>query len=269
MDGVLVDATASYRAVTVQTVRRYCSETLGLGEPPVDASWIAALKDAGGFNNDWDLTAALIRGVAARGAALDVAAYAAELTAAGGGPSAVEGALGALTGSDVQALSARGPLMDLFQELYLGEARFIDREELLCAPATLTALRDRLPLAIATGRPRGEAEYALARFGVADRFGALVAHDDVLEAGARGKPDPWCLLEAVERLGLPSDAWCAYVGDTPDDMRAAVAAHHLPIGVTHTADSAVLVAAGARLVLSTADALPEQLAAWDQARRPS
>ena len=100
-----------------------------------------------------------------------------------------------------------------------------------------------MKLAIATGRPREEARHALERFRIADLFAAVVTHDDVVEANARGKPDPWPLQEAARRIGVVDG--CAYIGDTPDDMRAAVSAGFVPIGVGDDA----LVTYGATLVV--------------------
>jgi HAD superfamily hydrolase (TIGR01548 family) len=64
MDGVLIDVFASYRAATRQTVQIYFETCLGLA--PFAGDLVAredidAFKFAGGFNNDWDLTAALVK----------------------------------------------------------------------------------------------------------------------------------------------------------------------------------------------------------------
>ena len=100
----------------------------------------------------------------------------------------------------------------------------IDDETLMIEPETLEKLAQRYRLGIATGRPRSEAEYALRRLKIASHFEALVTHDDVVAAGAQGKPDPWSLLEAARRI-QPQPRRCAYIGDTPDDIRAAKKAH--------------------------------------------
>ncbi len=255
MDGVLVDAADSYRAVIVATVRGFVVDQLGLAPPPVDKSWPEALKRAGGFNNDWDLSSALVRGVAALGERFEIAAYEAALTDAGGGLQAVDAVLGTEAGH----LGPGGAIHDLFQHYYLGPPRFIDRETLIIDPKVVRGLD--CPVGIATGRPREEATYALDRFQIASAFGALVTHDDVVEAGARGKPDPWCVLEAMRRLGL-SGGRTAYVGDTPDDMRAAIAAGCVPIGISGgNADAAAaLEYAGAHEVWQHPDQVQGRLA---------
>lgn len=71
------------------------------------------------------------------------------------------------------------------------------------------------------------------------------------------KPAPDLLLQAAAALKLPATS-CWYVGDSTWDMRAAVTATMVPIGVTTgAADAKVLRAAGARVVIGTlADLVP-------------
>lgn len=64
MDGVLIDVSESYRTATRLTVQFYFERLLGLAPDAgelVAREEVSALKLAGGFNNDWDLTAALVR----------------------------------------------------------------------------------------------------------------------------------------------------------------------------------------------------------------
>jgi HAD superfamily phosphatase len=64
IDGVLIDVSESYRSAIRQTVQIYLETVMGLaacdGEL-VAREDVAALKLAGGFNNDWDLTAAIVK----------------------------------------------------------------------------------------------------------------------------------------------------------------------------------------------------------------
>jgi len=174
-----------------------------------------------------------------------------------------------------------------FQEVYLGQDLFasiygeeplwhsgeglIEREELIPARRSLEALASQMPLAIATGRPRREAFYALERFGIGDLFGAVVDLEDVEEAEAAtgspslGKPHPFSLLEAARRAEGAGKA-CAYVGDQPDDMRAAQRAGEqqpfLAIGCVAVASDPARAAeslrqAGADLVVRHPDDLLE------------
>jgi HAD superfamily hydrolase (TIGR01509 family) len=71
------------------------------------------------------------------------------------------------------------------------------------------------------------------------------------------KPAPDLLLQAAAALRLPPTS-CWYVGDATWDMRAALAAGMVPVGVTTgAADAGVLRAAGARAVVGRlADLVP-------------
>jgi HAD superfamily hydrolase (TIGR01548 family) len=63
MDGVLIDVSRSYRETIQRTVQIYLRTCLGFrdGEgEPVTKEDISLFKSAGGFNNDWDLTSALL-----------------------------------------------------------------------------------------------------------------------------------------------------------------------------------------------------------------
>jgi len=145
----------------------------------------------------------------------------------------------------------------IFQELYLGETYFrreygeapliyngpglIQRERLIINPQVLSELAMRMPLGIATGRPRNEAIYALETANVRHRFRSLVALEDKEQSDQKqfeetgqhiilDKPHPFTLLEAVRRITSEHSRMasehvrCAYIGDTPDDVRAANAA---------------------------------------------
>ena len=138
----------------------------------------------------------------------------------------------------------------IFQELYLGETYFnreygeapliyngpglIQHERLIISPQVLAELGKRMSLGIATGRPRNEATYALEAANVHNWFRSLVTLEDkeqteqklFEETGQRAsldKPHPFTLLEAVRRI-TSGYVRCAYIGDTPDDVRAANAA---------------------------------------------
>jgi HAD superfamily phosphatase len=63
MDGVLVEVSASYRKAIQRTVRIYLESCLGFqrdDSAQVTDRQISLLKSAGGFNNDWDLTAGVL-----------------------------------------------------------------------------------------------------------------------------------------------------------------------------------------------------------------
>ncbi len=186
----------------------------GVTVAPAD---IRAMKEAGNANDDWALTAALVA------AQRDDVPFA-EIKAA-------------------------------FERLYQGTASTPGlhlTETLLVDPGLLRRLAARLPLAIATGRPRADAERFLTRFNVRDCFTACVTCDD-----GPGKPDPFAAAEALRLVGAQR-AWM--IGDTPDDVRCARRAGLLPIGILAPGDpgsrmTAALLGAGAARVLSSLDDL--------------
>jgi len=73
--------------------------------------------------------------------------------------------------------------------------------------------------AVATSTPRELAEIVLGKLGVAGRYGALAAGDEV----AHGKPAPDLFLLAAERLGV-APAGCLALEDSGPGCAAAVAA---------------------------------------------
>ncbi len=207
--------------------RRAITETVAhfVGEGPTPEQ-IQAKKDQGGFNNDWVLSEALVR-------------------EAGGDAS-------------FEAIKSH------FVQVYRGDAYdgLIATEPPALRTATLEALADRYRLALVTGRPEADAQWTLDRFEWGPLVPVVVGMDQ--QAG-REKPDPYGLEIALDALDVaPSDA--AFAGDTVDDMRAAVAAGCVAIGVVppgHDLDAhgRTLMEAGARVVVSTGDALPALLAA--------
>jgi HAD superfamily hydrolase (TIGR01548 family) len=142
----------------------------------------------------------------------------------------------------------------VFESLYQGEdgrPGMKERETLLVEPAMLERWSRVCKLGIVTGRPRSDAEWFLDRHGIRHLFRAVVTMDD-----GPMKPDPAPVRKALEDLGS-KDGWM--VGDTPDDVRAAVAAGIVAIGVIAPADDpgiarAALSGAGAWRVV---ERLPE------------
>jgi phosphoglycolate phosphatase len=123
------------------------------------------------------------------------------------------------------------------------------------------------PLAIVTAGRSDRVGAELRRLGLEGVFGAIVYGDDF----PTQKPDPAPFRAALERLGLADRiATSRYVGDTPDDMRMAVAAGARGIGIESVlGDAADLRAAGAHETAASmvewvdrllADASPGQVA---------
>lgn len=156
MDGVLVDVSGSYRRAIAATV----AQLGGAEAAPVSGEEIQAMKDGGGYNNDWELTRELLR---RRG-----------------------------------RLVASGEVIAAFNRLYHGSHGdgFCRTERWLLPPAALRAWQSQFRLAIFTGRPRGEALAALAQFGAAGAFAACVGMEDVVH----GKPAPDGLLRLAAQF---------------------------------------------------------------------
>lgn len=135
LDGVLVDVSGSYRECIRLTAASFGVE--------VTMDDVAAIKAAAEANDDWEVTATLLRGA----------------------------------GREVP----REVIIATFQRLYNGDGSgpgLAARERALLPPSLLTSLGTRIPLGVVTGRPRAEAEAVLARFGVREAFRVLVSRED-------------------------------------------------------------------------------------------
>jgi histidinol-phosphate aminotransferase len=199
-----------------QSYRRAIIETAATYGVEIRTEEIQAAKTEEGSNNDWALTKKLLE-------RHGVKAELAEVT-------------------------------ERFEGLYQGTPRrpgLYRTEKLLVSPGLLERLSQRLPLAVVTGRPRGDAERFLNENGVADRLSALVCLED-----APLKPDPRPVRLALQQLGIER-AWM--IGDTPDDLTAARRAGVLPLGVVAPGDGdpGALTDAGAARVLLKLNELQE------------
>jgi len=225
VDGVLVDVSGSYRRAIVESIERVYRE-----QPPREA--VGLLKEAGGFNDDWELTSALALYLLARREGFDRTPNGfAEIVEAGGGGleaarAAVADALAPDARERVLAEWDRDALIAAFQALYLGSERYreleggdppfdapgyIADEPTLIDPDTVETL-SAYDLGVVTGRPAAEAAIALSRVGL-DLPGE---HVYAMESGP-GKPAPDGLIAVADRL----DAGAAvFAGDTLDDVRA-------------------------------------------------
>ncbi len=155
MDGVLVNVEDSYRLTIKKTVEFFTKEKVPDEE-------IQEYKNMGGYNNDWDLTEALIL---KRNAAVN-----------------------------------KAEIIGKFQQLYLGSGNtgFINNESLIIDPEILKEFSGRYKLGIVTGRPAVEAEYTLKRFGIRRYFKSLVALEDTLPG--KSKPNPFGINFAKKEL---------------------------------------------------------------------
>ena len=107
-------------------------------------------------------------------------------------------------------------------------------------------------LGIVTAKRRATVDLAFNVLPLRHLFDTIVGGDET----ERHKPDPAPLLLAAERLNVDPKA-CAYVGDSPFDIRAAKAARMHAIAVTWGGihDTAKLLAEGPDAIVDTAEEL--------------
>jgi HAD superfamily hydrolase (TIGR01548 family) len=231
IDGVLVDVADSYRRAIVESVDRVYGDT-------IDRADVQLFKDAGGFNNDWELTYAVALYVLARraGFPLSLETFTGKVEASGGGLESAETVVADhLDPHDREQVYAewdRERLRDVFQQLYLGADRyhdieggapdpeladegFIHDEPTLLTPDVRDDLLDRFDVGVLTGRPAAEADIALERVGLDLPDDHRFTMDDWEE----GKPHPKALVTLAERFDADS---VVFVGDTLDDVETAV-----------------------------------------------
>ena len=143
----------------------------------------------------------------------------AELMAAVGGP-----------GLEAQMRALAPEHVDELVSVYRAHNEPLHDELASCAgiDEVLVQLKDEgRRLGIVTAKRRATAELAFARVPLGHLFETVVGGDET----ERHKPEPDPLLLAAERLGVdPAD--CAYVGDSPFDIRAAHAAGMHAVAVT-------------------------------------
>lgn len=227
IDGVLVDVADSYRRAIVESVREVCDRT-------IDRDDIQSFKDAGGFNNDWELTyAAALYVLAVReGLRMSIPEFTDAIRDCGGGLEAareVVGELPSVPQARVRHRWDRERLRDVFQALYLGTELYreleggeppidapgyIHDEPVLVEPETIEALTDRYDVGVLTGRPEAEAEIALERVGLT----VDPSHRFTMDDWEAGKPDPHALTTLAERFDART---VTFTGDTLDDIKTA------------------------------------------------
>jgi len=242
-----------------------------LPKPLFALSDLAAVKHSGGLNNDWDLTFTVINLLfslvekSTVGQSRDPwTRYRQTMRRCN-----VKSLSDFLTSTDEplkSLLNRRGKLEDefiadcykgdvgsgniikqIFQEIYLGPELFkstyqmepeiyrgegyILRERLLLDRSVLEEISRENVLAIATGRPRSEAEYPLKHFRLRQFFPVILTLDDCVSEEKRifeeegravslSKPDPFMLDAIAEGHRNDIDGFF-YIGDMPDDMQAA------------------------------------------------
>ncbi|MGD9284539.1 MAG: HAD hydrolase-like protein [Desulfobacterales bacterium] len=279
MDGVLIDVSGSYRETVRQTARLFfemAPSSEKLPQPLFSLADLAAVKQSGGLNNDWDLSCLVINllfnqiekppvyeskdpwaryqetikqcdvGVLGDFLKSTPKPLTALLQKIGNAKNAF--IYGLYTGD----VGSGNIIKQIFQEVYLGQELFeatyghtpkfyideglIHSEKMLIDKRLLDELAAKHVLAIATGRPRAEADYPLGHFGIKQYFTSVMALEDCLEEEARilkteakkvslSKPHPFMLDAIAANISNPVAEY-VYIGDMPDDMVAAKKSTH-------------------------------------------
>ncbi|HLC62672.1 MAG TPA: histidinol-phosphate transaminase [Candidatus Nanoarchaeia archaeon] len=141
-----------------------------------------------------------------------------------------------------------------FQYYY---SKLKNNEKWLLDKKILKILSQRYNLAILTGRPRKEAIYALKKNKVVKYFKIVIAMENI----SRQKPNPEGLLKILDKF--PSSG-AYYFGDTVDDMKTAVSANAIPVGVLPPQDKSeflenLLAKNGARQIIQNINRIMEAL----------
>ena len=235
IDGVLLDARASYHAVAEQAARRAVGEVLGRSDAPFDrAREVPQFKAAGRFNDDWEMSRGLAVLLHLR--EIQNAPPLADFLARAEGRG-IEGLVAAFP--DVAARYPQTRLARLCGALYGGRSRcrelfgfdateamadapetgFWERETKLADRALLHRVAAAFPIGVYTGRNPGEAALALVRCEL------HVAKELCWVADGRPrKPDPTGLEFLCQKLLREPRSEALFVGDTADDEQAASAA---------------------------------------------
>ncbi|RKD95949.1 TIGR01548 family HAD-type hydrolase [Halopiger aswanensis] len=230
IDGVLVDVADSYRRAIVESVDYVYDRTIRKED-------IQGFKDAGGFNNDWELTYAAALYVLATSEGYDesIDEFTDAIAENGGGLEAAESVvrdrIDARATQRVKERWDRERLRDVFQQLYLGAELyrgleggepdietegFIHDEPVLLEADARDALLAEYDVGVLTGRPEAEAEIALERVGLEQEVS--LEHRFTMDDWEEGKPHPRALTTLAERFDAER---IVFVGDTLDDVRTA------------------------------------------------
>ena len=224
MDGVIIDVSGSYRAVVRQTTKQFfqpAQEWDKLPEPLFGLADLAAVKQSGGLNNDWDLTCQIINllypltggSAAAEGLdpwtvwdetlrRCDVGAMAEYLMSTDEPLKTLMRQKGRKQDDFIARMytgdvGSGNIIKQIFQEIYLGGELFeltygmkpkiyndhgyILKEKLLIDRSVLDDLARDNILAVATGRPQAEAQHAIDHFELTDYFKPIYTLDDCLK----------------------------------------------------------------------------------------
>lgn len=193
MDGVLAEVSKSYRAAIVATCHTY-------GATSVTQDTVTEWKARGNANDDWKLSYDLIR---------DDPAGQKDVTLE--------------------------QVTETFEEYYQGKEGddtkpgLYKLEALIPTRETLLELKRRSKpgIGIVTGRPRKDCSKFLQMHNLEDLISATYCMED-----GPSKPSPVPVQMCCKQMNISPSEFVALVGDTPDDIKAAVAAGCSAVAVT-------------------------------------
>lgn len=247
IDGVLIDVHASFRIAVCLTVQCYFKEVLKYNgsEELILPDEIKYFKMAGGFNNDWDLTSAVILHYLTKAAKyktkdlgilrkqkLDLETYCYEILPSGGGLTKCVELIRQDHDVEEEILSQWNEklVIQLFKEIYAGVEHCFDiyhfnpsiiktsglcEKEKIILDENLNSFLKNYSIGILTGRCNAEAKMALENLKLND----LLTENQVMTAEkVTGKPHPEGLikLSSILKTGLG-----LYIGDILDDLQTA------------------------------------------------
>jgi len=216
MDGVLVDESKSYRMAIKKTAEHFLQQAVSFED-------IDAIKQRGGFNNDWDCTVELLK--------------------------------------ENGKVLPRDEVITVFQQFYLGSDfdGLIANETWLPEVGLLDTLSKNYRLGVVTGRPRAEAEYVLKKNDPKNRIKVLIAMEDM---GDQQKPHPFGLERAKDILQVKRCLYLGdTVDDMTAASKAGFKAIGVlaPQDQSNTTVKELLLEKGADHVLNSINQLPEVL----------
>ena len=244
IDGVLIDVRDSFRKAVCQTVQFYFKKILGFqgSQNLINPEEVEYFKMAGGFNNDWDLTSAVVLFYLMkarennlkevdelRNIKPDIKTFTTKMLSPGGGLAKVID----LIEKDGQVkewiliLWDKDLITKIFQEIYAGGEHCFNiygfhpslikkdgliKQERIILDKNKKNFLQNFSLGILTGRDEREARVALERLGWDD----IISKEQIVTADdGVGKPHPQGLKKVAESLKTKLGI---YVGDTWDDL---------------------------------------------------
>ncbi|RJQ33012.1 MAG: hypothetical protein C4562_01840 [Actinobacteria bacterium] len=246
IDGVVLEVSESFRQCISQTTQYYFHQILKYqGQAKlIEPQETTLFKNAGGFNNDWDLTFAvclfyLVKtlkfdeknvGILRRQAPF-LQDWVRSLAPGGGLKGAKKSLLDNLSKKDKQqvlSLWNTALIKQIFQELfggvdycrrlygfdprYIKEKGLINKEEILIDKELLSPFWPKV--GILTGRTKEEVQIAVEKITIINQIDDdFIVYDD---GNSMVKPHPDSLIKLSARMGLSRGV---YIGDTVDDAK--------------------------------------------------